>query len=839
MKKFFYGLIALIIVLLIACYTILFTNFGNNIITNYVQNKVKQSIGMDLNITKFELRFSTLRLKANFANMVNVNVEGNLSLFKLGFDLDYFIVLDEDYAKNLGLNLKQKLEFLGKIQGKANDFTLDGKGYLFGSNVNLNSRIYGYTPIALTLNAPNLQIEQILQLVNLNDYAKGTLSASAQIKTNDLKPDGNAIIKLDNTYINYDKIQKDFGLTLPKNSELHSQILASIKENEILASSKTNNDYLTFQTEKTLYNLTNQSLNTDFKLQIPSLAKLENLTKTKLNGSLGIDGNASFVANVLNSLNANVSGLGGEVKASLQNNELIASLNNVSLEKLLALGGYGSLINGNLNASLEGKGIDFKNFKAQADIKNANLNPSEIKKIIGLDFPNSILNLQAEVNARNGLLDYNAVLTSNLLNIQKLQGTYDLSNAELKVNANANITDLSVFTNTAKQKLQGSLNLTSKAHLIGSALQSLDINANLADGTIKAYSEGKSLDVDVSKLDLEKLFVIVGMPSYANGLLNAKAHLNNLDFTKLNGNADINAKGLLNGANLSKMLDKKFPNDANYDLKTKIVIENNIANFDGSLNSNLADLSSFKGSFDLSKIILNSDFVLNLNDFSKLGFLLDRKLSGNAQFSGKINFDKNLQANISSPKLFEGKLDASLKNNVIDITMQNLNLSSLAKGMDFMDIYNANANLNATYNLLSQKGEVNLDMKDGKLVKNIITNTISALTKKDITTEVFHTANAKVTINKNLINFNANMQADKSKVKITSGSLNSDTGALKAPFSLSIDKASITGSIEGTSSDPKVKINAKSVLNTIKNIAGDKPKKEIDKQLNKMLNKIF
>ncbi|EAJ7351937.1 hypothetical protein AXF71_08945, partial [Campylobacter coli] len=60
MKKIFYGVAAFIVVLLIALYTLLFTSLGNNIVANFIQDKIKQSTGLDANITQFVLCFSSL-----------------------------------------------------------------------------------------------------------------------------------------------------------------------------------------------------------------------------------------------------------------------------------------------------------------------------------------------------------------------------------------------------------------------------------------------------------------------------------------------------------------------------------------------------------------------------------------------------------------------------------------------------------------------------------------------------------------------------------------------------------------------------------------------------------
>ncbi|EAI7602672.1 hypothetical protein CNV11_02325 [Campylobacter jejuni] len=836
MKKIFYGVIAFVVVLLIAIYTILFTSFGNNIVANIAQKKIKESAGLDVNITHFNLRFSSLELQANIANMADFNLQGALSPFKLGFDLDYLISLKQNYAKNLGLNLNQNLSFGGKIQGKASDFTLDGRGYLLGSNVLLNVRMYNYSPIALNLDAKNLKIEEILHLLSYPSYAKGFLNAQAKISAQNLKPDGNIIIKLDTSYINYEAIKKDFSLDLPLNSNPKAEILANIKEDKIYAVSKIYNDYLNLQTQKTLYDISKNALSTDFNLSIPSLVKLEKLTKTRLNGSLDVIGQTSVVNNALSSLNAQVIGLGGEVKASLKNNKIFADINEASLEKLLALAGYGALVSGNLNAKLLNADLDFSNFDLEAKINNAKINTNELKKIAKIELP----------NAKNSNISYNALLASNLLNIKKLQGTYNLKNSELNTDLNAFIDDLSQFSAIAGQKLQGKADLTAKAHIIGTQVQNLNANANLADGVIKADSNGKKLDLNIDKLDLSKLFVITGMPNYASGIVNAKVNLDNIDFNNLNGKANLEAKGILNAATLSKILNKNFPNNTSYDLNTKINFKNNIAQFDSVLNSSLADLTKLQGSFDISKMLLNSDFNLKINDFSKLGFLLDRKLKGKAEFNGKVGFDKSLNFVVNSPNLFEGKLQSTFKDNLLLADLNGVDLSSLAQGLDFMDIYQGKADMKANYNLLSEEGEVNLDMKEGKLKPNLITNALKILTLKDITNDVYRTANAKALIKKENIKLNLNMQADRSYILVQSGALNSKSGALNLPFDIKLDRANFKGSITGTTENPKVNLNAGSVLNSIKNVVGggvsDGAKNtgnKVDKAVNKLLNKIF
>ncbi|MBS4234782.1 hypothetical protein [Campylobacter vulpis] len=843
MKKILYALLAFFLVLFVVIYGLIFSSFGNRLIANVAQTKVKELSGLDLNISHFSLSPSFLNLEANLNQIAQLKIEGNLSLLSLGFELDYALSLNKNLAKTLNLNLKENLELNGDIIGSIKDFEAKGRGRVFGSNLNYDARIYNFSPIALNLDAKNLKIEEILSFLNQAPYASGELNALAKISAKDLKPEGNAIIQLDMSSINYKQIQKDFNLNLPPNSNLKSEILAIIKDNQIHATSQTQNGYLSLTSQKTLYDLTNNTLNTDFKLQIPDLTKLESLTKTKLQGSLGLNGNLIFANNVLDSLNAKLDGLGGEFNAKLKDNHLAVLLNAVRFEKILALAGYGALANGSLNANLNSKGLDFKNFDLKANIDNGKIDSKELKKLTKLEFPQTNFKLNATANALNGKINYNALLASTLLNIKKLNGSYDLNNAELALNTEAFIEDLSKFNSIAGQKLQGEVTLNAKAKLENSNIQSLDANANLAGGTIKANSNGQNLNFDINKLDLAKLFIIAGQPNYASGILNAKGVLTNLDLKKLNGNVSLNAKGVLNHTTLSKLLEVKFPNNANYDLNAKANINNSLVNFDTNLNSSLANIPGLKGSFDLNNVALKSTFKLNLNDFSKLGFLLERKLSGKADFDGKFDFNaKGIDALLISENLFEAKLNASLKNNQLQATLNGLNLSSLAKGIDIIDLYQGKANANINYNLLNEKGDIKLDINEGHLKENAITKALQILTLKDVTKEAFNTAHANAHIDKEHIDFNLNMQAPHSHIIIERGSLNSKNGALNIPFDAKIDRANFKGFITGTSQKPKIKLDAGSVIKSLGKVLGHeatKPAQKAGEGLDKLFNKLL
>ena len=129
MKKVLIAVGAVFLVLLVAVYVVLFTSFGNKIVAGIIEDKAKEA-GLELNVSKFVLRTSNLDIEVNVANMLNAKVEGNLSLFKLGFDVDYILALDKAYVRSLNLNPNQDFSFGGKIDGRASDFKANGQGFL-------------------------------------------------------------------------------------------------------------------------------------------------------------------------------------------------------------------------------------------------------------------------------------------------------------------------------------------------------------------------------------------------------------------------------------------------------------------------------------------------------------------------------------------------------------------------------------------------------------------------------------------------------------------------------------------------------------------------------------
>lgn len=771
MKKILYAVVALILVLLVAVYVVLFTSFGNKIVAGIIEDKAKQA-GLELNVSKFVLRFSSLDIEVDVANMLNAKVEGNLSLFKLGFDIDYLLALNKDYVQSLNVNLNQNLSFGGKVVGKASDFKADGKGYLFGSNVTLDARVVDYAPLELKLSANGIKLEELLDLVSQPRYVLGVLNVNADISTKDLKPDGKALINLYTSSINYKLLQKDFNLSLPNKSEITADVSAYVNGNDVALSSEVKNSYLSLQTQNTKYDLNDGILSSDFLFKIPDLSKLKSLIGTNIKGALNLDGNASLAGANLNELNA-------------------------------------KLVGSNVSA---------------------------------LNLPNINLTFNAKAQGENDKINFDALLNSNLLKITQLNGFYKMSNSEASVQTAMSIDDLSKFSSLAGTAIKGSVQANLNAHTVGSEIKNLKADANVAGGLINANSDGKSFDFSIKDLDVAKLLVLAAQPAYANGAINAKAHLSNLDMQNLNGDFEATAGGVLNQNTLSKLLEKKFPANSKYDFKLTGDIKSSVANFTANANTDFVKLSSLKGKFDIKNTTLQSTFIIDAFDFSKLNWLAERKLSGKAVFNGSANFDKSgLNAKITSDDIFKGKLDATLANNVLDANLNQVDFSTLMKGVDLPDYYDVKATVKANYNLNTSIGEANANLNNGKLKNVGVIKTLGTLTKTDFTKDSFTDGNLNAKLNPNAITLNLSLKSPRISITVDKGLVNTQSSTLNIPFNVGVDKSNFKGSITGKTESPSVKLDVANAIMSHPKVQEQTQKlqEKGQKELNKLLDKLF
>ncbi|AII14773.1 hypothetical protein CIG1485E_0935 [Campylobacter iguaniorum] len=808
---------AIFVALFTLIYAVLFSSAGNKLLKPYIENYATQKSGIPIKLSSFTLTSSTLNTTININQDLNLDINASFNLFSQSFDMSY--KLSAATLKNFGLNWAKEVSLSGNANGKLKNFIANGSGIVAGSDIKFSSRVLDFAPKELKLDAKGLNIDELLVLANQKPYATGKLNLVADIAYKDQNQSGNAKLMTVSSYLNSKLIKDDFNITLPANFALNLSSDIAIQNQIVHAKTVLSTPIAVAAALNTLYDMDKNEITSDFNLGIPNLAKLEPIIKQKLNGEILLKGNAKAVQGKLDYLDADIKGLGGTVSAKLKDSQIDAQIKNLKLSQILKLASIAPLADGDINGIVKINELNepaLMSGTANLQISKANLKSSELNKIIDSSLKSNIdFALNTNINIDKGLVKSNSSLNSDLLQVSTLNANYDLNTKNSNISLKADVSDLGKFKEIINQELNGKLSLQADAKLKADKLENLNLLSNAFGGEIKASLQGQNLKASVKNASLHDLFVLTNQKPLGDGVINADINLSTIDIKNLNGNGVLSiTNGKLNQKNMSELLGKEFPKNVEFSLNSKPNFTNSIVYFSSNLNSNLAKITKFDGEFDINKNILNANYIANIANLSSLEFITGAKLNGELNANGKVKFDKNLQATLNS-KLFRSELKSSLNDNLINLNIDKFAIADLLKMLGYAQFYEGSGNLKANYDLSTQKGKFDADILEGKLSKSELTNTVSLILNRDITSEVYKNGYIKGDINQNLVTFKEQMSSPKSDINVTKGTINLATKALNIPIDMNVEKTDISVKITGTTQNPKYDAKSNYLQNKI------------------------
>lgn len=819
----------LLILLAVALYALTFTNPGNSLLASYASKIIKDKTGLDVRFDKFKLRPNNLDIKANANNEIEFSIQGELKLLSLGFDLDYNLIANN--LKSLGLSLKDKVDINGKALGSIKDFSANGSGKALGSNLSFLTNLKDFKLNTLKLDARGAKIEDALAMMLKPAYISGSVDLLADISENSQqKPSGPASIKVNSALANNALIKQDFDIDLPKNFISTAKIDARLDGALISAKTNINTPVATISAQNTLYDIEQKLLNTDIEIKIDELLKLEPIIKQKLQGKIELSANVGLKDQKLSQLNAKLNGLGGSIIASLNADILNAKIENIDIQKALALAAQPAFAKGKINGIAQLKGVMSENISGRIFAKSdaGVLNATELNKL-GTNLLKDI-NFTADVDASfmDNVADFNANIISGLLNLQNLKGRYDLRAKALKATFELTSADASEFKAALNATLSSPINLNGEIITNDTGLVSLKSSGTALGGDIQTKFDGKNANLKANALHIRDLFLLAGKKPIIDALLDAKADIKGINTDLINGNASLNIKSAkMSAKEIEKILGKKPDDDLEFEANINSKIDAQMAKFDGKISSNLANISSINGDYNIKNSEYKAEFDFAADNLSKLSFISGRKLNGaikahvNAQGKGS-----DLKAQINS-KIFDGDLNATLIGDNFDAKMTNFKIQEILKMADLQPFYEGLANGIFKYNLKNQKGDFDFDLNKGQLKNTKLVQFISTVSQKDLSKEVFNDGKFTGNIDKNIIDFKANLTSQTSSAIVEKGVFNTISKAINIPLDLKIQKTDLSVKITGTSDDPKYSLNSEYLK--------QKAAKAIDKLLDKSL----
>jgi len=350
MKKIILTITVILVLLISAIYTLLFTSTGNSILKPIIQEKINDKSNLHVEIDQFYLRMDNFKLLLKLSENNTIYSQGYFSLFSQDFSINYNVKM-EDLTKVQTLS-KQKLkgQFFtkGTVKGDFKKFKIDGTSTLARSSTRYNANIKNMSVADANIYINNLNMQLFLKMIGQKNYLRGRTDLHVEI-TSTFPMNADISLNVKKAIVNTSILEKDFGIKV-KQAYFNLNSKAIVKNDLLTAKTDLNTNLFKLNMKKTSLDINTQELKTDYNLHVDSLAKLESILGRKLNGRLDVNGD--ITKNEHLSINAYSNIFNGKLKANIKDENLKANFTNLHVKDISQMLGYPEVVDAPLNGTL-------------------------------------------------------------------------------------------------------------------------------------------------------------------------------------------------------------------------------------------------------------------------------------------------------------------------------------------------------------------------------------------------------------------------------------------------------------------------------------------------------
>jgi len=420
---------------------ILFTTPGNNLLlpfaNNYLQQKIPQA---KIVLKKLQLKPSSIAVIAEVNDAIDIRAKGDINLFSQYFDINYTVNTDE--IKTPTLTIKEHISIIGNAKGHVEDIKIKGKGLAFHSSIHYAVALINQNPKNIKIDIENADLRSLLMIAGQKPYASGQVSLYADMPDfTPLNPQLNARFSIKNGLFNNTYISKDFNLTLPENSNYTTNFTIQTKNHYIAFNGAFNSNLVNLALKEGKYHLLNNTLTSQYRLNIPQLQQLSMLVNMPLKGNFIMDGTAAFKNN-LPTVTGSTESFGGIINFNYTTdtfNAIVKKIHNKILFEKLGLPTY---LNGKSTADIQFTSI--KNLNGTFKIQTYGiLNKSVFNKEFSMDLGEKfVVNAAAKGKLKKQKLFATLITKTTMANLKATKIAIDLNNGTLSSNYLLDIPDM-------------------------------------------------------------------------------------------------------------------------------------------------------------------------------------------------------------------------------------------------------------------------------------------------------------------------------------------------------------------------------------------------------------
>ena len=284
----FFGVVMTVFV---AVYTLVFTQFGNDLLKPTIESKIKEQTKLDSKLKTFSLTMSSFEIFLELNANNTILVKGNYSLFSQSFDVAYRAKLEElrTLKPLTQTQLQSSFHTDGTVVGDMKFIKVDGKSDVASSATDYHVVLTDFNPTSIIAKIDSADLKALLHMVNQKAYASGDVNLNVNFKNiTPHKLDGNVKLQTLQGQLNTQVMKKDFNITIPSTA-FNMNLDATLKGDDV--------DY-EYMLNSNLAKITSagkvvpEPLKVDltYGVNVQELALLKPMTGADVRGSLKLNG---------------------------------------------------------------------------------------------------------------------------------------------------------------------------------------------------------------------------------------------------------------------------------------------------------------------------------------------------------------------------------------------------------------------------------------------------------------------------------------------------------------------------------------------------------------------
>ncbi|CAM4024159.1 hypothetical protein [Arcobacter cloacae] len=522
MKKVLLICSFIIITILIMIYALLFTSFGNKIISSYIEKVINhEQEELYFKVENFNLTTKKLDFKAYVNDGSELKISGNISIWKRDFDLKYSInILDLTIIKNLNnLESKGSLCTNGIFKGNYKNANIEGISNIAKSQTKYYLNLKKFEIASLNLEVKEAKINELLMIMGNPSYLKGKLNIFADIKNfNSSNLEGiikSNIVKgkVDNDVINQE-LELGIGNLINFEFDFNASIVANNMEIKTILDTSVGDILI----DRMIVDLSTKKINSDYKINISNMAVLSGFVDKKLAGSFITTGIIESLDNKIK-----VDGISDifesetKYKAIFDNFKLSSisfSIEKAKIENLLKMISEPIYATGDLNIVGNIKNADLNNLDG---FVNSNFNNiAVVNEVTNTVFNQNIKDdITANLVINSKLVPNQVVsqiaLETNVGNLSTTNSTYFIKEDIFSSEYLFNIPSLEKMDNFIGIKLLGKMDLLGKITIDENKFL-LDGKSNFFNGLFDFRLENENLMINLTHINAKSLLLTLEYP---------------------------------------------------------------------------------------------------------------------------------------------------------------------------------------------------------------------------------------------------------------------------------------------------------------------------------------